>query len=667
MNQKDTERIYFNQNLIYHKDKIYNSNGSLEISICSSTTDYKTFSPPTLHIAVIGENNFRRICSLNYSDATDLFISIKDNILPEVNNIYLTSRNNVLLKKYQFDRSLKFEFINIQSMNERVVAISVIHSSSDFTKVVVPYVVFLSFSVGILKYFINDYVKISFDFSSRSLLTELLEQSKMIKNGIQVLPSNLIENKNITKEEFEDKILSEEAKSFSSKTEMTIDDFNKFLGKDMENINIPDLEKIPLEEKISKKLEVNSLLITNTLSNDLFILESMLSSSITRKDSMNSIFEAFRRSMNLNNSFNFLPGISEQDYKSLLYISKYTHDLYLSFYLNKNIAIRSSFPILKYQPDLNQIDVFHLNLCYDLLLIFGFIKIFRSKMESRESDASKNGALFYLRLREFLDPLVYSFLDPSKAKMIFNIICTNFDKYSELGFFKHYQNILKENKFTEITSKDIYDFCNELSTKVFSNNNLSKNINMKHDELFKTGFLKIKSDNNLSLEQIINELIPLEILEKNGIDLREGTDSLNNILSNLPVSKEVLDLFHKKEVKVEPNEKKKETNILKTVKFFDNEVPNKYQKDFFEYIDSLKNNNYDFDNGKFELEEFGENIIKTIYVWNSSDKKDEPLSTFRVKLEECILEKELIITSIMTKPSEDTNAKQTDEWNLEFE
>ena len=120
MNQNDLERIYFNQNMLYHKDKTYNSGGSLEVSICNNTTDYKTFSAPTLHISVIGENNLRRLCSLNYPDSVDLFVSIKD-ILANIETIYSTNRNNVLLKKYQFDRSLKFEFIQIQNMGDRVV------------------------------------------------------------------------------------------------------------------------------------------------------------------------------------------------------------------------------------------------------------------------------------------------------------------------------------------------------------------------------------------------------------------------------------------------------------------------------------------------------------------------------------------------------------------
>jgi len=264
----------------------------------------------------------------------------------------------------------------------------------------------------------------------------------------------------------------------------------------------------------------------------------------------------------------------------------------------------------------------------------------------------------------FLDCMVYSFLEPSKSKIIFNIICTNFEKYSELGFFNHYQKILKDNNALEITTKDIFEFCNELNSKVLSKGALEKNINTKHDELFKSGFLKIKSDNNLTLEQIINELIPLEILEKNGVDLREGTDSRKNILSNITVTEQVLELFNQNNVKQESSiEKKKESNVLKTVKFFNNEVPERYRKEFFEYIENLKNDNYNFQNGKFESEELGENIVKTLYVWNESEKKEEPLTTFRSKLEECILTKELIIVGQIKQENKENN----DEWNLEFD
>jgi len=483
----------------------------------------------------------------------------------------------------------------------------------------------------------------------------VLEQNKMIKNGIQILPTSLIEGKEnikLTQDEF--------TKDFNiEQIEATTEDFNKFLGNDMENIKVPDLENKNLLEEKSKNLEVKSLFITNTLDKDLSVLESMLTAATTTPDPLNVIIQGFSRSMNLGPNFNFLPEITKEDYKSLTYISKLTHDFYLNLYFKQNNSIPSSFPILKYKVnDLNKIDSINVNLSYDLLLIAGFIKIFRSRLESRESDANKNGALFYLKIRTILDPLIYSFLDVSKSKIIFNNICTNFELYNEFGFFNYYQKILTDNGFSKIELNDIRDFCNELNTKVFNSNALLKNINEKHNDLFKSGFLKIKSDNNLTLEQIINELIPLEILEKNGTNLEKEL-----LLENL--SPEVSDVFRKKEESTKTEEKKKETNLVKTVHFYNNEIPERFRKEFFKYIEDLKLETYDFSNDKFPIEELGENIVKTLYVWNSSDKRDELLTSFRFKLEECILTKELIIAKYKNNGKEEKTKDEN--WDLSFE
>lgn len=661
MNQ-EVERIYFNQNMLFFKDKIFNSGGTLEVSICSSSTDYKTFSPLTLHFSVIGENNLRRLCTLCYSDCVDLFMSLK-NIMNDIDSIYQTAKNNLIVKKYQFDRSLKFEFVNIQTMNERVVSISIVHSNSDFAKVVVPFNTFQAFYVGILKTFVSDYVNISLAFTNRNLLTEVLEQSKMIKNGIQILPTSLIEGKsdsfsNI--KSFDQQLKETNIESINTdQIEETTEDFNKFLGNDMENIKVPDLENKTLLEEKPKNLEVKSLFITNTLDKDLSVLESMLTASSTTSDPLGVVIQGLSRSMNIGPDFNFLPEITKDDYKSLVYVSKLTHDLYLSLYFKQNNSIPSSFPILKYKiSDLNKIDLVNISLSYDLLLIGGFIKIFRGRMESRESDANKNGALFYLKLRTILDPLVYSFLDVAKSKIIFNTVCTNFELYNEFGFFNYYQKILTDNGFNKIELNDIRDFCNELNTKVFSSNALLKNIHEKHDDLFKSGFLKIKSDNNLTLEQIINELIPLEILEKNGTNLEKEL-----LLEKL--SPEVSDVFRKKEESAKTEEKKKETNLVKTVHFYNNEIPERFRKEFFKYIEDLKLETYDFSNDKFPIEELGENIVKTLYVWNSSDKRDELLTSFRFKLEECILTKELIIANYKNNGKEEKTKDEN--WDLFFE
>ena len=670
MNQNDTDRIYFNQNLIYHKDILYNSGGSLEISINNHTVDYKTFAPPSLRISVIGENNLRRICTLNYPDSVDLFSSIKD-VLSNIENIYSTGRSNVILKKYQFDKSLKFEFVLIQSSGERVVIISVTHSLSDFAKVIIPYCVFSAFAIGILKYYINDFVNIAFTFSNRSLITEMLEHNKQTVNLLRGLPGSLVEVQSFGNNpssvtgvsayigeyykkygEYPETLPSEEEINKSNQTEKTLEDFDTFLGPNMENIKVLDFESKAITEEKPKNLEIKSLLIPKTLTNNLSVLESMLNASITKPDSLICMLEGFRRSMNLGSDFSFLPGISKNDLKSLLYISKRSHDLFINLYLVKNVSIPSGFQILKYDPPKDKISPINLQLAYDLLLIFGFIKIYRSRMESRDADANKNGSIFYLRLRSFLDPLVYSFLDEKQGNLISNNLVTFFEVYNEKGFFNEYQSKLEDNGFQKITVNDIKTFCNELTTKVFSKDILSINIGQKHKDLYEAQYVRINSDNNLTIEQIINELIPLEVLEKCG---SENPDVFDKYLNS--VSEEVRNIFIKKEEV--PEKKGTESNILKTVKFFNNEIPSKRKDDMLTYLTGISLNEIDF--SKFEAEEFGENIIKAFYIWNESENKKEAYTEFRSKLENCLLTKDLIIT----KYKSGIDNKDDIPWDLE--
>lgn len=667
MNSNDSSsKIYFNQNMIYFKDNTYNSGGSLEISFSSSTNDFKTFSSPKLFISVIGENNLRRICNLSYVDSVDLFSSIKD-VIKNISSIYSNGNSNVLIKKYQFDRTLKFEFIKINNGGDEVVAISIIHSNSDFTKVIVPYSVFFSFSVGILKYFVNEFVKISFMFTNRNLFTQILEENKQIKNGILSLPSSLVHKQDSTIGVSPSVPLEQVEDNFENVNNIseTINDFDNFLGKDMENIKVPDLENTSLIEEKPKNLEITSLFINKTLNRDLSVLESMVTASITKPDPMVTLFESFRLSMNLDKSFSFLPNISTSDLKSLLYISKIYHDMYLNLYTNQNYAIPSSFSISKYKVNnLENVDYFNIQLAYDLLLIIGYLKIYRSRMEARDSDGNRNGSIFYLRLRTFLDPLIYSFLDENKGKIISTNLCSNFEKYSNVGFFDHYQKILEENNSEKITLNDIRNFCEELNEKVLKTGILSLNTDQKHQELFDAEFLKLKYDNNLSIEQIINELVPLEVYKNIGIDVRENSPDMTKILENIKISDEVLDIFYNRKSDIK-DKKEQQSNLSKVVRFFNNEVPIEFRDDFYKYIDEeVKYEKFNYFNEKFNMIELGENIVKSIYVWNESENKKEPYTTFRTKLEECILTKDLIIAKYEDKREEVVEIGE--DWNLEF-
>ena len=79
------------------------------------------------------------------------------------------------------------------------------------------------------------------------------------------------------------------------------------------------------------------------------VLESMITATITRPDPLIALMEGFRRSMNLDESITFLPGISKNDLKSALYLTKVYHDTFFNMYINNMAQIPSSFTILKYQ------------------------------------------------------------------------------------------------------------------------------------------------------------------------------------------------------------------------------------------------------------------------------------------------------------------------------
>jgi len=65
----------------------------------------------------------------------------------------------------------------------------------------------------------------------------------------------------------------------------------------------------------------------------------------------------------------------------------------------------------------------------------------------------------------------------------------------------------------------------------------------------------------------------------------------------------------------------------------------------------------------------GDNIIKSLYIWNESDNKSEPLTTYRLKLEECILTKNDILSKY--KNAEPTEVKEKikpeEEWSFNLE
>jgi len=116
----------------------------------------------------------------------------------------------------------------------------------------------------------------------------------------------------------------------------------------------------------------------------------------------------------------------------------------------------------------------------------------------------------------------------------------------------------------------------------------------------------LSSKNEYNLEQIINTVVPLEVSLMLGKKLEE-----------LDIPDDVKDIFNNKPKK-QPN-KNTETNLQRLVRGdLINEIPEQYRDDFQKYVAEVGNKNFIFDD-KFPYSEFGDDIIKVLYVWKPED------------------------------------------------
>ena len=102
--------------------------------------------------------------------------------------------------------------------------------------------------------------------------------------------------------------------------------------------------------------------------------------------------------------------------------------------------------------------------------------------------------------------------------------------------------------------------------------------------------------------------------------------------------------------------------IERAAPYYNSEVPERHKEEFFKYIKGLKNNNFKINELGFDLNEVGDNILKVIYVWNNSDKK-ETQADFNTKVQECIVDRNTIISGLSIINNIE-NPKETEDWNV---
>jgi len=686
---------WINQSLYSYKDKQFDSNGYLDISINLNTEDDIIFSQPKL-IFNLDNLGQRRNVRLSISDCIDLIESFKD-VKKDIQNVYQNPQSGDITKRYNNNKDFIFEFRALNS--QPLVVMKIKHNESDEGKIIFPIKPVLSIISKIIENFINDIIKISIDLPSRYLASisanRLLETTNLLKS----LPSQLVpiqsENYSVQnldrREEIEPVIDGSVNPASSTDIKYTgtrcticgedqfdtpsgitcknrhggadsIDDkeqaneFEQFAAEEEPKVRIPELESDVLEPKEAISQEYNSPFIEHTLKNNILNLQEMLYALFTNNNPLRTIMDTIYNG----EGYTLLPGIIEKDLKSVMYISNLYFKMNFHSYIQNQTGFPSVIPVVKYNG--SDEDRTTIELSYDLMMISAYLKLYRNRMESINSDPYTNGALVHFSFRCFLDVATYSYLNGKNPEAIKNTIVSRFKYFRETGFFDNFDKNLEDQNQKVIYDNEIGEFID----KVFDNVVESDDINIRHFNAHDAGSVKLSPDNNFNLEQITNDIVKFEIKTLFGQRIEDLTNDEDIILLfNKKIKKKIKPTDHR------PEPRKRETHVLRYVKLKSNELSESIRDKFIEYIDSKGQKEYDFFNDQFKMEELPEIILQTVYTWNNYINDSMKYTDFVLKIEECI-SKDLIISKIKelineTEINDDDEIKEVEDWSNAFE
>lgn len=620
---EDKEVFWFSQSCLNHFDKQYQSNSYLRISYSISTTDFWNFNIPNLGFS-ISENNKTRSYNLNLPDTTDLYKSLR-NVITDPANVY-GQGDFQIDKQYRHDQKLILKFQTIQS-DDNVVTIFIYRSDSDFGRIIIPYNLF-EVIVLIIKSFIENYDTIQGNLRRDCLLSKSLQINQKLAGDIKSLPNQLIETSKIEE--------NSASKESSNNPENQMEELDKFLGKDMNNIpSSPELER--LDKKEGKIQEFNSKFLDQI--KNLYEFEKFLE---TAHVAQNPVMSVYNRLSN-GGDVSLLPSISEKDSKSLAFISKLIYLSHLRSYTENGTGIPPSFMDLKYKVDKGNIQNENLELAYDLLLVMSYIKCFRNKVESRTNDAEINKSKMYLALRCFCDVFTFSFLKGIESSKLASTVISRFKYYDSLGFFDYYKGLLEDNNCEQVTEQELHNFIIRIGEVVGK----TLFIDEMHEVMFKEKQTKLPSDNNFSTEQIINEIIPIEV----DINVKKALDG--NVVEGK--SPEIKSLFKTKQDPNNTSDIQRPSNLVRLLKSFESEIDSKVKDEFWKYVENFKDKNFDFKNFSVDLNRLGEVIVKALYLWKPEDNSQliSNYTYFCDKVEKEIMGKKEIIISLQDESKPD--------------
>lgn len=625
----EDETQWFSVPLITYKDKNFGTDGYLRISLSTNTKDFKNFNPPMINI-LIGQT-YQKSCNLNIISAKDLVEALVE---------FSKAHEDT---KPQIRRKISSNVELHISRNPEVIIFQIFSNETDHTQVGMDFST-LSTIFHVFKLHVSKYYNTCVGLLMTSINSNERQAISQIPGMLKGLPAQILSSNNLDSGEADvdapdpDKV---------KKTELTIENFNEFLGGEkMDNVKVNELES----DKIKPIKEIDSKFVKNFLKNDLRNLETILNNTDNFEDIGSKIIQVGRYNID---GFSLLPGISDEEIKSLTYVSQILVNTIERSYIEFDSPIPSFTPILKYKPS-----TFHdenLEIAYDLLLFSGYVRNIRRRLEDKIGDARENKALFHLKFRCFLDPYYFSFLEKSDRTQLSSIIINRFKYYDSIGIFDEYKNILQMHNCPGINDQDISTFVDEVCDKVVGKGLF---ILDQHDKLMNQNNFRIGSNSNFTKEQIINEIVPLEVAEKLG----------KEVTSIGGISDEVKNFF-KGGRKI--NTEKKSTTIEKAnhlervVGTLKKDIPDRFREEFQEWIKEFKNKNFVFDD-KYPYVEFGDDLIKVLYVWKPEDDPQiaNSLKHFQTLIKNEVMEKQYILTLDDKKVEGDDTTFDEINWDM---
>jgi len=625
MYSNDQDLHWSNVTLMTYKDKSYGTDGFLRLSLSTSTSNFKDFNQPKLNLMI--SNNFSKSCHIG--------IDIIHDLIGSFNHAREAVKSNGKFQpaeiKRVIQRNLQILFFIFLDENKQIplVKIELISNESDFCRTIMPLSVFASLT-DLFRDFKHSYYAIVSGLISQSFSSQYSE----IPNLIKGLPSGIVSKIPAPDEQPP----SDETIQGAAETEITANNFEEFVSSNIDSMDVPELEKAD-DKHVTV---IDSKFVKGILVDDLSSFEAILNNESLTPAPISLLSQRFSALFDMEHES--LPNITEQEMKSLQYMSKLYFSLAHQNYVNNGTPLPHATPVFKYKAKVFTDD--NLELAYDLLLISLYVRGIRRRLEGKEEDALKNCALFHIQMRCFVDPFIFSFIDGMESNKLNTIILQRYKFYKDEGLFSVYETKLKDYNCPDLRENDISGMISELSEKVIGK---SPYICDLHDRSITQNSLRLPSENNFNLEQITNEIVPLEVSEKMGKDIKDDS-FIEQLRVSYNISDEILNFFRKGQKKVKVKKESlvsKNGNLERVVKYFVDDIPDQYKESFLNHIKVVGDVKFNFMT-TFPLDEFGDNIIKALYVWDPIEdpKVAQNYKHLLKRIETEIMEKDQILSAI---------------------